>query len=87
MATFDVDPGAEPDSDEARTGALFASDLQRSQQPTAEIVRNAVSATIRRLGCTGCSALVAQEFGEHPDAAVGRMRWARSAVRNAFQAA
>ena len=37
-----------------------------------------------RLGVTGCAALVAQEFGEHPDCALGRMRWARRAVRDAF---
>ena len=73
--------------DDVRIEALFASDLQRSQQPTPELIRAAVTATVDRLGPTGCAALVAQEFGEHPDCAPGRMRWARHAVRAAFGAA
>jgi choline dehydrogenase-like flavoprotein len=64
--------------------ALFVSDVQRSQLPTPELIRAAVSATVDRLGKTGCAALVAQEFGEHPDCALGRMQWARHAVRAAF---
>ena len=64
--------------------ALFASDVQRSDHPTPEAVRAAVSAAVERLGEAGCAALVAQEFGEHPDCACGRMRWARQAVNAAF---
>jgi hypothetical protein len=75
------------DSDEVRTEALFVSDVQRSQEPTAELIREAVTATVHRLGETGCAERVAQEFGEHPDSAVGRMRWARSAIVRAFSAA
>lgn len=70
-----------------RSEALFASDVQRSQDPSAESIRAAVTATVARLGESGCAALVAQEFGEHPDCALGRMRWARHAVRTAFHAA
>jgi hypothetical protein len=72
--------------DNVRTEALFVSDVQRSQQPTLELIREAVTATVDRLGATGCAELVAQEFGEHPDCAIGRMRWARNAVRIAFAA-
>jgi len=71
---------------DVRTEALFVSNVQRSQQPTAELIRAAVSATVDRLGETGCAELVAQEFGEHPDCALGRMQWARNAVRDAFSA-
>ena len=71
-------------SDDIRTEALFVSDLQRSQEPSAESIRAAVNATVDRLGASGCAALVAQEFGEHPDCALGRMRWARNAIRAAF---
>ena len=74
-------------TDDIRTEALFVSDLQRSQEPTAEVIRAAVTRTVDRLGPGGCAALVAQEFGEHPDCALGRMRWARRAVRTAFAAA
>ena len=70
--------------DDARCEALFASDMQRSQEPTPELIRAAVSATMDRLGPDGCAGLVAQEFGERPDCALWRMRWARSAVRLAF---
>jgi hypothetical protein len=69
---------------EARIEALFASDLQRSQDATPEDVRDAVAASVRRHGPGGCAALMAQEFGEHPETAVGRMRWALAAVRQAY---
>jgi hypothetical protein len=55
-------------TDDVRTEALFASDQRISQQPTAEVIRAAVGATVDRPGPTGCAALVAQEFGEHPTA-------------------
>ena len=70
--------------DAVRTEALFVSDLQRSQHPTPELIRAAVSATVDRLGEARCAELVAQEFGEHPDCAIGRMQWARTAIRYAF---
>lgn len=73
-------------TDDIRTEALFVSDLQRSQHPSPELIRAAVTATVDRLGERGCAALVAQEFGEHPDCALGRMQWARTAVRLAFAA-
>jgi len=74
-------------TDDVRTEALFASDLQRSERPTPESIREAVLAALDRLGAGGCAELVAQEFGEHPDCALGRMRWARHAVRDAFTVA
>ena len=76
-----------PNSDDVRTEALFVSHLQRSQDPTAESIRATVAATVDRLGPIECAALVAQEFGEHPDCAPGRMQWARHAVQDAFRVA
>jgi hypothetical protein len=70
--------------EETRVEALFASTLQRSEQVTPESVREAVTNTVRRLGIRGCAAQVAQEFGEHPETAVGRMRWALGVVRQAY---
>jgi hypothetical protein len=64
-------------SGDARADALFVSVLQRSQEPTAPQVEQAITAAIRAFGDLGCAALVAQEFGEHPEIAVSRMRWAR----------
>jgi hypothetical protein len=67
-----------------RAEALFASDLQVSEQPSSERVRSAVMQTVRRLGPRGCAAAVAQEFGEHPDIAVPRMTWVLTAVRSVY---
>ena len=62
---------------DARCVALFASGLQPSGAPTAETVARAINRAIGRLGVPGCVAQMAQEFGDHPDAAATRMRWAR----------
>ena len=64
--------------------ALFVSGLQRSDQPSADQVRQAVSKTIGAFGCSGCAARVVKEFSDHPEAAVIRMRWARAAAGAAF---
>jgi hypothetical protein len=71
----------------ARCEALFASALQRSDHPTLRQVRDAVECAVRDLGSIGCAASVAQEFGDHPETAILRMRWARVAVDEAFVAA
>ncbi len=68
----------------ARADALFASALQRSEEPGARQVRQAIAAAIGAYGQLGCAARVAQAYGEHPDIAVRRMRWARTAVAAAF---
>jgi hypothetical protein len=56
---------------------LFASGLQRSDAPTGDAVAEAVSRTMRQFGVRGCAALMAQEFGDHPETAIDRMRWIR----------
>ena len=66
--------------------ALFASMLQRSDGPSAGQVRTAVAAAVRAYGSHGCVERVAQEFGDHPEAAVARMRWARGVVGEVFAA-
>jgi hypothetical protein len=67
-----------------RADAVFASDLQHCDEPSAGQVRQAVGAAIRAFGRSGCAGRVAQEVGDHPETAVIRMRWARSVVREAF---
>ena len=64
--------------------ALFASALQRSEEPSARQVRQAIAAAIGAYGLLGCAARVAQAYGEHPETAVRRMRWAHAAVADAF---
>jgi hypothetical protein len=70
--------------DTACTDALFASTLQGSDEPSATQVRQAIAAATSMLGGTGCAARVAQEYGEHPETAAARMRWARTTVASAF---
>ena len=62
----------------ARADALFASTLQRSDEPTAAQVHGAIAAALAAFGIRGCAARVAQAYGEHPETAVQRMRWARA---------
>jgi hypothetical protein len=64
--------------------ALFASVLQRSDNPSAGQVRKAIAAAVRAYGGLGCAQRVAQEFGDHPEAAVDRMRWARAVADELF---
>jgi hypothetical protein len=61
---------------EVRADALFVSTVQRSDLPSTGQVRQAVAAAVRQFGGRGCLGLVAQEFGEHPELAAARMRWA-----------
>ena len=57
--------------------ALFASSLQPSERPTVEQAQAAVQDSLRRYaGVRGCAAYYASEYGEHPDIASARMRWA-----------
>ena len=69
---------------EVRADALFVSSLQRSDQPSTGQVRRAMADTVRQFGGRGCVGLVAQEFGEHPDLAAARMRWALRLTASAF---
>jgi hypothetical protein len=69
-----------------RSEALFASALPSSCEPTAAQVRAELARTVRSLGVRGCAARMAQEFGDAPEAAVARMRWARRVVSEVFSA-
>ncbi|MEH1056850.1 hypothetical protein V6U89_16785 [Micromonospora sp. CPCC 206171] len=66
---------------DARAEALFASDLSAWSQPTRADVEAAIRHAVRRYGgIRGCLGQVAAEYGDHPDGAVRRMRWARRIV-------
>jgi hypothetical protein len=39
------------------------------------MAEEAIMATVRQFGIHGCLSRMAQEFGDHPDAAAARMRW------------
>jgi hypothetical protein len=57
--------------------ALFASALQRSDELSVSQIRRVVATALHGYGAAGCAGLVAQEFGDHPETAAVRMRWAR----------
>lgn len=64
-------------TDHTRAEALFASDLQPSDRPTdAQVARAIDTSLLVRGGAAGCAAAVASEYGEHPETAAPRMRWA-----------
>ncbi len=62
--------------DVARAEALFVTDLQRSDSPSPADVQQAIGRALERHGGSrNCAALVATEFGDHPETAVARMQW------------
>ena len=63
--------------------ALFACELQQSDNPTTTMVAEAITRTTQRFGTDGCAGQMAQEFGDHPDAACDRMRWVRQLAARA----
>jgi hypothetical protein len=67
-----------------RADALFVSALQCGDHPSAWEVQQAVAAAVKAWGPRGCTGRVAQEFGDHPETAVTRMRWARQVTGKAF---
>ena len=69
-----------PNITDVRCAALFASGLQQSDTPTGAAVAEAVRWTVRQVDVSGCAGRMAQEFGDHPEAAMERMRWVRQLV-------
>jgi hypothetical protein len=57
--------------------ALFASALEPSQNPSVQMITDAIDEVTQQYGPEGCAARMASEFGEHPDLAVRRMIWVR----------
>ena len=55
--------------------ALFASPIQPSDTATDTQIAVAVATVLRKLGARGVVAVVATEYGDHPDRAVARMAW------------
>lgn len=74
-----------PSTSALRADALFVSTLQRSDDPSAAQVRHIIAAAVREYGPQGCAERVAQEFGDHPETAVARMRWARALASEAVR--
>jgi hypothetical protein len=88
LATTTSGPGRglPPTFETVRAEALFASTLQGSAPASPDQVRRAVATTLRRLGIRGCAARMATEFGDHPDTAAARMRWALATIHTVYPA-
>ncbi|MDT4925223.1 MAG: hypothetical protein QOG01_2936 [Pseudonocardiales bacterium] len=72
------------ETDSARCAALFVSVQQRADLIGGEAVREAINRAISEFGMNGCTARVAEEFGDHPDTAVARMRFVRAVIEQTF---
>jgi len=65
----------------ARAEALFTSDLSaRCEYTQIEVVAAIGRAIGTHGGLRGCAGEVAAAYGEHPETAARRMRWARAVV-------
>jgi hypothetical protein len=70
----------------ARAQALFAARVNAEPLSRAAAT-SAIRAAVRACGgVRGCADVVAAEFGDHPEVAVVRMRWARATVAALFPA-
>jgi hypothetical protein len=64
-----------------RAQALFSSCLQPSDRPTPTQVAAAIRDSLGgNRGPAGCAAVLAAEYGDHPETAAARMRWALAMV-------
>jgi hypothetical protein len=63
--------------------AVFASHLPTGSHPLQAEFAAAITDSIHRCAALGgCECLVAQEYGDHPDTAAARMRWALQLTRD-----
>ena|SRR6266508_4288191 len=70
----------------ARCEALFVFTLVHGNATDSGAVQTAISRAIGEFGVRGCAEWVAQEFGDHPETAASRMRWACGVVEKTFPA-
>ncbi|MFI5896302.1 hypothetical protein ACIA5D_40000 [Actinoplanes sp. NPDC051513] len=71
----------------ARAEALFTSQLATGSDPSYDAADKAIRLALRAHGgVRGCAADVAAEYGDHPDLAVPRMRWALELIDQLYAA-
>ena len=71
----------------ARAAALFASDLPAGSRPSGRDVDAAIARAVHACGGTrGCVATLATAYGDCPETAAPRMRWARAVVVTVYAA-
>ncbi len=72
----------------ARAEALFASDISIHCRPTEAAVEAAIRRAVRAHGgVRGCAAEVGAAYGDYPETAANRMRWARQVIEAIFSPA
>ena len=70
----------------ARAAALFASDLSASLDPALAELDIAIRDSVRAHGgVRACTAEMAAKYGDYPEIAVRRARWARRVVATAYE--
>lgn len=70
----------------ARAAALFVSDISTTDQPTGVMVDAAIKHALRSHdGSRGYAADVAAAYGDYPEFAARRMRWAISLVEELYE--
>lgn len=73
--------GIEQTMTAARAEALFASTARTGQRLGRDEMATVIRDAVRRYGgVRGCAAQMAFAYGDHPEAAAARMRWARRCV-------
>lgn len=69
----------------ARAAALFVSDVSAADHPTGVEVDDAIRRSLRTHGGSrGCAADLAAAYGERPELAAPRMRWALGIVESRY---
>ena len=69
----------------ARAVALFVSDLSSQHHPGEAAVAAAISDAVRAHGgVRGCAGEVGAAYGERPETAAARMRWARHVIEAVY---
>src|SRR3954451_16692503 len=69
----------------ARTAALFVSDVSVHDHRTHDEIEAVIRRSLRTHGASrGCTADVAAAYGDHPELAAPRMRWARAVVESHY---
>src|SRR5207302_5031747 len=72
-------------TDQARTVALFVSDLQPDQHPGPAAVHRAVAGLLRRYGTRWCAARMAEDFAADAAAALYRLAWVIRVVHDCYR--
>ena len=69
----------------ARAAALFVSDVSVAAHPTDAEVDDAIRRSLRTHGGSrGCAADLAAAYGDRPELAASRMRWALGVVQSRY---